>query len=805
MGKHISILVFILFFVPKINWSQTGCVDSLTFSNFVSPYFGEQITTSNTVKDKADNIYINGYGNPPGEPNYNISKFNANNELVWLRIFKFSLFNPVYPVGLNAIDSKANLIFTSGGGSTPSMNIFKFDSATNLLWGKVFQRTDLPLALGYLPGVTTDNNNDIYSYNFYNDDPEKTYILKLNAPGNIQWSKKYGNLNLPKFHSREKFLVSQDANTIVLFNHFYYGADIDTDPAARHGIQIVKIDKTNGSIMQQKTIMYYNDAAGTSQNYFTLKKVNYSNTTNTFVLDSWGQVLPPFFRAHIFTSLDANLDFVKSVLYNSALINPSENLDISDDNNFVIAINQLPAGGDPNNYFSFISLDNNLAIIKQRKINLSSLFVSNTPFIANIIFKKNGVLNFQIKRPAGTIQSNNPLYLFDNSSFYQNISSSCLGNDTLIYNKGTIYTLPVNNVAYSFAGDVPFTATNVAPDPYIEKPFPKTEICKELSICDTIKLFGTTYHCLSSPLDSFKIIRNPLCKRITNWQVDTNYIKVLSKTDTSLYVQYLRPYRGSIKVGFGGCSLTDAVPIEVYAPKTALNIGNDTMQCPGKIITLHTGGGFKNYLWQDGSTLDSLVTTGSGSYHVTATDSCGNVFKDTVVIKPFDVVLKTDYPQEFCLYDTAVFNLPAKLYNYTWQPATASSLINYTWRLYPSVPTVYTISGERMPGCILTDTVLINAKDCPIYIYFPTAFTPNKDGLNDKYKPLISGRILLYEFAVYNRYGQLVFKSKIPDEGWDGIFNNSGNPLPGSYVWVCKYQFFNQPAYQKKGMFTLIR
>ena len=797
MIKNSIIIIFCCFAALKTINAQNGCVDSITFSRFLSPYFGEQLYYSNTVKDNADNIYINGYGRASSF-NYNIIKFNADNKLIWLKTFDFSILNPVYPIGLSCIDSKANLIL--GGGE----DLLKFDSAANTVWGKKIKRSDFPLVQFKISNIITDETDNIYLNGFTTDDKEKTAIVKLSSVGNLQWSKKYGNINLPKFHSYIKYLVSQDANTIVLFNQFYYNADV-LDSNAKQGIQIVKINKSDGSIMQQKTIMYYNDAAGTQQNGFTLKKVNYSKTTKTFVIDSWGEVLPPFFRSHIFTSLDDNLNHIKTVLYNSAYINPGEYIDISDGNNIVLAINQLRSGSDTSNYFSFITIDDNLEIIKQRKINLTNLSVSSNFLIAKIIFKKNGILNFQINQPSSTVQTNNPLYLFDNSPFYQNINSYCLGKDTVIYNKGEIYTLPINNVSFSIIGDVPFTLTDIAPDPYKEKPFPKTEICKELSICDTIKLFGSTYHCLSSPLDSFKIIRNPFFNRVTNWQVDTNYIKVLNKTDSSLFVQYLRPYRGSIKVGFGGCSLTDTIPIEVYAPKLSLNIGNDTMQCAGKSITLHTGGGFKNYLWQDGSTLDSLVTAGWGTYHVTATDSCGNIFRDTVHIKQFDVALQTDYPQEFCMFDTAYFNLPGNLYNYTWQPTTATSLINNTWRLYPTVPTIYRISGERMPGCILTDTVLINVKNCPIYIYFPTAFTPNNDGLNDKYKPLISGRIIQYEFAIYNRYGQLVFKSNEPNEGWDGILKNGGNPLPGSYVWICKYQFINQPVYQKKGMLTLIR
>ncbi len=154
-----------------------------------------------------------------------------------------------------------------------------------------------------------------------------------------------------------------------------------------------------------------------------------------------------------------------------------------------------------------------------------------------------------------------------------------------------------------------------------------------------------------------------------------------------------------------------------------------------------------------------------------------------------------------------MFNLPNQLYNYIWLPATAASLNNYVWRVYPTATTTYSISGERLPGCIISDTVLIRVKpNClPDYIYFPTAFTPNNDGLNDTYKPGINGQLTVYEFIIFNRYGQPVFKSTTPGQGWDGYFKGSKKPPGGSYVWSCKYQFAGKLLLQEQGSFMLIR
>ena len=44
-------------------------------------------------------------------------------------------------------------------------------------------------------------------------------------------------------------------------------------------------------------------------------------------------------------------------------------------------------------------------------------------------------------------------------------------------------------------------------------------------------------------------------------------------------------------------------------------------------------------------------------------------------------------------------------------------------------------------------------------VYVPTAFTPNNDGKNDVFRPLIYGNVKKYQFTVYNRWGQIVFQT----------------------------------------------
>jgi gliding motility-associated-like protein len=101
-------------------------------------------------------------------------------------------------------------------------------------------------------------------------------------------------------------------------------------------------------------------------------------------------------------------------------------------------------------------------------------------------------------------------------------------------------------------------------------------------------------------------------------------------------------------------------------------------------------------------------------------------------------------------------------------------------------------------------TITIEREVCPEYVYFPNAFTPNNDGLNETFKPGLGGRLQSYRLTIYNRYGQVVFTSNDPYAGWDGKFKTLSQQN-GVYVFFAQYNFFNQPIKSVKGTITLIR
>lgn len=120
----------------------------------------------------------------------------------------------------------------------------------------------------------------------------------------------------------------------------------------------------------------------------------------------------------------------------------------------------------------------------------------------------------------------------------------------------------------------------------------------------------------------------------------------------------------------------------------------------------------------------------------------------------------------------------------------------------PNITTIYYPSLLGTNGCIGRDTVIVSVNFEDV-IDVASAFSPDGDGFNDVLNVLGVG-ITELDFRIYNRYGQLVFKTTDPEEGWDGTME--GKPVnQGVYVYTLKYTLVNGSEGKKSGNITLIK
>ncbi len=230
-----------------------------------------------------------------------------------------------------------------------------------------------------------------------------------------------------------------------------------------------------------------------------------------------------------------------------------------------------------------------------------------------------------------------------------------------------------------------------------------------------------------------------------------------------------------------------------------VNLGVDKSGCIGSTVTLNAQPGFVSYLWQDASTNATFNATASGTYMLQATDACGNISTDDIVVsfKPTPIgFLPSD--TAVCSYEPIIINLAVVYNQYLWSTNAGSPSITI------STPGLYWLQVIDNNNCIGRDTINVLPKNCLRDFFIPNAFTPNGDTKNDDFKPLIFGTLKQYEFKVLNRYGEQVFYSKELSKGWDGRLKAKDQNL-NTFVWICTYQLVGQMINVEKGTVIMVR
>jgi gliding motility-associated-like protein len=141
---------------------------------------------------------------------------------------------------------------------------------------------------------------------------------------------------------------------------------------------------------------------------------------------------------------------------------------------------------------------------------------------------------------------------------------------------------------------------------------------------------------------------------------------------------------------------------------------------------------------------------------------------------------------------------------YEWSPVTGLNnrdIPNPVATLEDDI--TYTLKVTTNEGCVGTDQIKIEVFKGS-FIYVPTGFTPDGNGLNDQLLPSYGGIKELNYFSIFNRWGELIYTTKNQAAGWDGTIKGVEQPT-GVYVWMIRAIDFVGKEYELKGTTTIIR
>ena len=226
-------------------------------------------------------------------------------------------------------------------------------------------------------------------------------------------------------------------------------------------------------------------------------------------------------------------------------------------------------------------------------------------------------------------------------------------------------------------------------------------------------------------------------------------------------------------------------------------------------VSSGTGSFIPNNFIQNSSYAFSQQDIADGKVHLSLNSvnngACGNVSSTmTVEIRPSPEALFTVSSHTLTLPSEPLVltNQSSGASSYTWEISDGTTAnTQHLTRSFASVgfyDITLAVENEYMCTDTMRDRIKVISE-----IKFPTAFTPNGDKLNDTFRPYTDG-VTEYEMMIFNRWGEMIFKSENLLHAWDGKFQGK-ICQQDAYVWKARMLFFDGRVFEGTGSITLLK
>jgi len=197
-------------------------------------------------------------------------------------------------------------------------------------------------------------------------------------------------------------------------------------------------------------------------------------------------------------------------------------------------------------------------------------------------------------------------------------------------------------------------------------------------------------------------------------------------------------------------------------------------------------------------TQNNFNETVSGTYfqYLKNKFGCDSTVILNLTVNPTPQIKITAISDNFCNDDFILLEITTNGDNFRWNTGSSENPLTVT--------KAGTYSATAfIENCSKTAKYVV--EECPCVIWLPNAFTPNGDGLNDSFSPVVYSTLHSFSMHIYDRWGQLVFKTDayLP---WDGTIGGK-SAAAGVYSYIISYSCAREPSktHTKQGSVTLVR
>jgi gliding motility-associated-like protein len=427
------------------------------------------------------------------------------------------------------------------------------------------------------------------------------------------------------------------------------------------------------------------------------------------------------------------------------------------------------------------------------------------------------------------------------------LSTVCQGNNITLTSTGTggIWSSSNTSVATVSGGGV---VTGVSPgtttityvsggcsDTKVITVYPTYNSTIYDTICDnqSVNFCGTNYNITGTYTNHFYTIHGCDSILTLNLQVNPTYNTTISADicQGSSYTFAGQNYTTSgtynhVFTTIKGCDSTVNLNLSVH-PNPYASIWNPPYKCIGDTITValtsissDVDTFFWNFnpatiLWSNGVGGPYNISYNTQGVYtislITSNTYCSDTTMDTIQIMGYPdatiaPIIYTTGNSHVCEGDQVILQSEHKQQEwlYMWTPSYILDNPNVASvkATIPDTLTCITLNIMNPFGCKSIDSICIKAEPCCV-LEIPSAFSPNGDGNNDIFRLITTNSIKLHTFQVVNRWGQVVFETVNPSDGWDGTFGGVPQDL-GTFFYFVNYECDGK-ILTKKGDVTLIR